>query len=159
MTRSNMGDTQNLINSSLNLDQFPLEESILIPESGGFIPDQDREEIVDEDGEMSTGEILLRRYSQDDSSDDQANRGSDEDADDADEHGVYSEIDTDDLLDRIQARQRLEQLDNEQAAGTGTSNTEELVERILTRNETVTVLPNTPDIEELLDYPSNENNA
>jgi hypothetical protein len=158
MTRSNMGDTQNLINSSLNLDQFPLEESILIPESGGFIPDQDREEIEDEDeGEMSTGEILLRRYSQDDSSDDQANRGSDED--DADEHGVYSEIDTDDLLDRIQARQRLEQLDNEQAAGTGTSNTEELVERILTRNETVTVLPNTPDIEELLDYPSNENNA
>ena len=140
-----MGDTQNLINSSLNLDQFPLEES-MTEDPSPFIPDQDREET----DEMSTGEILLRRYSNDDSSD-EPDRESDED----DEHGVYSEIDTDDLLDRIQSRQR-----QEQAAGTsGTSNTDEIVERILTRNETVNTLTNNPNIEELLDYPSNENNV
>ena len=146
-----MGDTQNLINSSLNLDQFPLEESILIPESG--FADQDRENNEEEtDEEMSTGEILLRRYSQDESVD----MVSQSTSMDAVYREDYSEIDTDDLLDRIQSRQRLER--NQQAA-TG-SNTDELVERILTRNETNSTsvpLPNTPDIEELLDYPSNEN--
>ena len=154
-----MGETQNLINSSLNLDQFPLEESIMIP-NGYADQDHHSDEVESGDEEMSTGEILLQRYSESDPFQ-SVSHGNDEN----NSHEYMSEaelaeideLDTDDLLERIETRQRRER---EQQA-TSDQNADDLVDRILIRETNIRSIPTASDpsvsIEELLDYPSNEN--